>query len=54
MRRSGSGDPELQSPASNLAHRDNLANPAPLWLQTLGARGRTRGPVSRAGGMDSG
>ena len=27
MRRSGSGDPELQS----LANRDNLVNPAPAW-----------------------
>ena len=28
MRRSGSGDSELRS----LANRDNLVNPAPLWL----------------------
>ena len=27
MRRSGAGDPELQSPASNLANRDNRVNP---------------------------
>ena len=32
MPRSGSGDPELQSPAPNLAHRENLANPAHFLL----------------------
>ena len=46
MRRSGSGEPELQSPASNLA---NLGNPAPLWLQALGHAGE-RGGLSPAPG----
>ena len=34
--RSGSGDPERRSSASNLANRDNRVNPAPIWLQALG------------------
>ena len=49
MRRSGSGDPELQSPASNLANPVNLVNPAPLWLQALGHAGE-RGGLSPAPG----
>ena len=32
LRHSGSGDPELQSPAPNLANLVNLVNPAPVWL----------------------
>ena len=35
MRRSGSGDPELQFSAPNLANHDNRDNPAPLWLILL-------------------
>ena len=31
----GSGAPELQSSAPNLANRVHPANPAPLWLQVL-------------------
>ena len=47
MHRSGSGEPELRSPASNRDNRDNLENPAHLWLQALGHAGE-RGGLSPA------
>ena len=51
MRRSGSGEPELQSPASNLAHLGNPENPAHLWLQALEHAGERGGLSPAPGGV---